>query len=123
MVTQQFYGSSGGKDWCDHWKQCVWFVPGQGIPIFNEQEVHLHAVHDEISISYNLKTQSQTDVRTHGNKDRDFPLLLSPERIAIYGDSEWRSFMSTAIRNAVSSLCFCLYHTHMHTESSIRNVI
>ncbi|XP_062074738.1 protein arginine N-methyltransferase 1.6 isoform X2 [Humulus lupulus] len=89
------------EGWCDHWKQCVWFVPGQGIPISNDQEVHLHAVHDETSISYNLDKQSQTDVKMHGIKGGDFQLLLSPERIAIYGDNEWRGIMLTAIRSAL----------------------
>ncbi|PON40647.1 Protein arginine N-methyltransferase [Parasponia andersonii] len=89
------------EDWCDHWKQCVWFVPGKGIPISNNQEVHLNAVHDETSISYNLKTESRTQVRMHGVKGGDFPLMLSPERVAIYGDSEWRSLMLIALRNAL----------------------
>ena len=63
----------------------------------------MHAVHDETSISYNLKAHSQSEDMMHGFKGRDFQLLLSPERIGIYGDSEWRSFMLKAIRNAVSS--------------------
>ncbi|KAL5551116.1 hypothetical protein UlMin_001292 [Ulmus minor] len=88
-------------DWCDHWKQCVWFVPGKGIPISKSEEVHIHAVHDDTSISYYLKTRAQTEVMSHGSKGGDFQLILSPERIAIYGDSEWRSSMYTAIRNAL----------------------
>ncbi|XP_031248481.1 protein arginine N-methyltransferase 1.6-like isoform X2 [Pistacia vera] len=58
-ISLPIHSSTG--DWCDHWKQCVWFVPGK-------------------------------------------------ERIAIYGDGEWRLSMFTAIRNAlqrrVQPLCF-----------------
>lgn len=89
------------EDWCDHWKQCVWFVPGQGIPIYKDQEVHLCAVHDETRISYNINTHSRIDAVMCGFKGGDFQLELSPERIAIYGDGEWRSFMSTVIRNTL----------------------
>ncbi|EXC28305.1 hypothetical protein L484_011809 [Morus notabilis] len=89
-------------DWCDHWKQCVWFVPGQGIPLAKDQKVHLSAFHDETRISYNLKTQSQVDhPMMHGFKGGDFQLELSPERVAIYGDGEWRTFISTVIGNAL----------------------
>lgn len=120
-MTKQFDGSSGDEDWCDHWKQCVWFVPGQGIPIYKDQEVHLCAVHDETRISYNINTHSRIDAMMYNFEGGDFQLELSPERIAIYGDGEWRSFMSTVIRNTVSSICFFPhhYHTHTHTHKSM----
>ncbi|XP_060972231.1 protein arginine N-methyltransferase 1.6 isoform X3 [Cannabis sativa] len=92
---------TGDEGWCDHWKQCVWFVPGQGIPVSNDEEVHLQAVHDETSISYNLYKQSQTEIKMHDIKGVDSLLLLSPERIAIYGNDVWRRIMLTAIRNAL----------------------
>ncbi|KAF9685402.1 hypothetical protein SADUNF_Sadunf03G0050900 [Salix dunnii] len=81
-------------NWCDHWKQCVWFIPGEGIPISKGEEVHLHAVHSDTSVSYNLATQA-TEIREGG----DSHLTLSPERIAIYGDRKWRSCMLTALKN------------------------
>ncbi|KAE8055902.1 hypothetical protein FH972_012713 [Carpinus fangiana] len=101
---------SGASHWCDHWKQCVWFVPGQGTSISQDEEVHLHAVHTETSISYNLKTQApRIEVMQDSFDTGDLQLILSPERIAIYGDREWRDSMLKSMRNAlqerVNSLC------------------
>ncbi|KAK0588264.1 hypothetical protein LWI29_036867 [Acer saccharum] len=91
------------KDWCDHWKQCVWFVQGKGMPICKGEEVLLNASHTETSISYNLNPKiPRTEVTQDNLKTEDFQLILPPERIAIYGDGEWRLCMLTAIRNALS---------------------
>lgn len=99
----------GTGDWCDHWKQCVWFVPGNGLSICNGEEVVLHAAHTETSISYNLKSLVLgTEVRQCDVNVEDFHLILPPERIGIYGDGEWRLSMFTAIRNAVRSLSLSL---------------
>lgn len=96
--------------WCDHWKQCVWFVPGKGMSVSKDEEVHLHAVHTDTSILYNLKTQvPRTGVTQCGFNIGDSQLILSPERIAMYGDSKWRHSMFQAIRNVlqerVDALC------------------
>lgn len=95
----------GAGDWCDHWKQCVWFIPGKGICVSKDEEVCLHAIHDDISISYNLKSQlSRTEIGQHDLFARDSQLILSPERVAIYGDIEWRLCMLTSIKKTVRSL-------------------
>lgn len=92
----------GHGDWCDHWKQCVWFVPGEGMSITKDEEVCLHAAHTETSISYNLKNQSpRNETLQYGLKNGEFKLTLPPERIAIYGDSEWRHSMFSAITKPV----------------------
>lgn len=97
-----FVLSTGHGDWCDHWKQCVWFVPGEGLSITKDEEVCLHAVHNDISVSYNIKSpRSRNKTRQYGFNGKDFKLLLPPERIAIYGDSEWRHTMFSAISTAV----------------------
>ncbi|KAF3448338.1 hypothetical protein FNV43_RR09051 [Rhamnella rubrinervis] len=94
--------NTSAGDWCDHWKQCVWFVPGKGIPISKDEVIHLNAVHNDTSISYNLHAQiPRTEVTSDGFKGGNFQLMLSPERIGIYGNIEWRSAMLTAIRNAL----------------------
>ncbi|GAV78546.1 hypothetical protein CFOL_v3_22012 [Cephalotus follicularis] len=94
--------NAGLGDWCDHWKQCVWFVPKSGVSICKGEEVLLHAVHTDTSISYNLKTQvTRNEVRQCDFNAKDFHLILPPERIAIYGDSEWRLSMLTALSNAL----------------------
>ncbi|KAJ4954964.1 hypothetical protein NE237_011747 [Protea cynaroides] len=97
-------------DWCDHWKQCVWFIPGLGMSVSKDHQVHLQAVHNDTSLSYNLKYDDPRVVL--GPNDlhvKDCQLTLSPERIGIYGDIEWRSSMLKAVRNAlqknIPSLC------------------
>lgn len=92
----------GHGDWCDHWKQCVWFVPGEGMYVKKDEEVCLHAVHTDISISYSIKSPvSRNKSMQYDLTGRDFKLILPPERIAIYGDSEWRHTMFKAISKAV----------------------
>lgn len=94
-----------------------------------DEEVHLHATHTDISISYNLKTQfSRTQMGQHQHHlfARDSQLILSPERVAIYGDSEWRLSMLNAIKNTVRSPsqppvpCSCI-HTHIHLYAHMFN--
>ncbi|KHN04362.1 Protein arginine N-methyltransferase 1.6 [Glycine soja] len=91
--------------WCDHWKQCVWFVPGSGISIFKGEEIHLHATHTETSISYNLDTQVPTsEILNHRCMTGDLQLVLPPERVAIYGDKGWRLSMLKAVQSMVDLL-------------------
>lgn len=98
-----FHASPGPVDWIDHWKQCVWFVPGSGISISKGEEIHLHATHNDTSISYNLDTQVSTNEDLHrGLTTGDFQLVLPPERAAIYGDKGWRLSMLKAVESVVS---------------------
>uniref|UniRef100_A0A0D9WKU8 Protein arginine N-methyltransferase domain-containing protein n=1 Tax=Leersia perrieri TaxID=77586 RepID=A0A0D9WKU8_9ORYZ len=85
-------------DWCDHWKQCVWFTQEKGIPATEDQVISLRARHNQTSISYQLNFNDEVC-------DRSLPgdhLTLLPERIALYGDKDWRSALINTIRNAVS---------------------
>ncbi|KAF3528814.1 hypothetical protein DY000_02038906 [Brassica cretica] len=93
----------GVRDWCDHWKQCVWFTPGAGVSISKGEKVHLHAGHTCTNILYNLKkTQSLTHETTHSSfSTGDLQLTLPPERVAIYGDSMYRQSIFEATRNAL----------------------
>ncbi|KAK9143042.1 hypothetical protein Syun_012442 [Stephania yunnanensis] len=96
------------QSWCDHWKQCVWFATGQGISVARDEQVLLRAVHDEMSISYRLTDKSLLSKPKYHNFCGS-QLLLSPERIAVYGDTNWRLSFSTALQNALQgktcSLC------------------
>ncbi|XP_022154833.1 protein arginine N-methyltransferase 1.6 isoform X2 [Momordica charantia] len=88
-------------DWCDHWKQCVWFIPRNGASISKDEKVHLIASHNDTTFSYHLKTQiPRGEVLQHGINAENFKLIYPPERIAVYGDREWRLAMSLAITNA-----------------------
>lgn len=96
----------GYGDWCDHWKQCVWFIPRSGLPVLKGKEVQLHAAHTETSISYEFKTsyyeKEDTNIDLH---TQDCQIVLLPERIALYGDSGWRDLMLNAIKKAVRFFC------------------
>uniref|UniRef100_A0A0E0L6T0 Protein arginine N-methyltransferase domain-containing protein n=1 Tax=Oryza punctata TaxID=4537 RepID=A0A0E0L6T0_ORYPU len=86
------------KDWCDHWKQCVWFMQGKGIPATEDQVLSLRARHNQTSISYQLNINDEAC-------DRSFKgdhLTLLPERIALYGDKDWRSALINTIRYALT---------------------
>ncbi|KAL4570936.1 hypothetical protein LXL04_026601 [Taraxacum kok-saghyz] len=90
----------GSREWCDHWKQCVWFSKGKGLSVCKDTDVCMEATHNETSISYRFKSYV----------DDSLPIItLSPERIAIYGDREWRHSMLKAISYALegkeSPLC------------------
>ncbi|KAL7167244.1 hypothetical protein ACSBR2_037832 [Camellia fascicularis] len=105
---QSSFPSSG--DWCDHWKQCVYFSPGKGLSISKDEELHLHAIHTDISISYEFETQAEgTEIEQYDEFAQDDQLILSPERVAIYGDSNWRYSLLEAVKKAlqgkISPLC------------------
>ncbi|KAL3743273.1 hypothetical protein ACJRO7_018560 [Eucalyptus globulus] len=101
---------SGAGNWCDHWKQCVWFIPGKGVPLAKDEEISLRAAHGDTSISYQLEPhQPKSTGGDHHVKGGDFCLTLSPERIAIYGDAEWRlsvlNALKTVLQRRAPSLC------------------
>ncbi|CAN0842233.1 Protein arginine N-methyltransferase 1.6 [Linum grandiflorum] len=92
--------NTGASYWCDHWKQCVWLIPDEGVRVSKGNELIVHAFHDETSVSYNVASEGN-DVSQYDSAAGDFHLLLPPERIAIHGDIKWRSAMSKAVRNAL----------------------
>ncbi|CAI9095814.1 OLC1v1031836C1 [Oldenlandia corymbosa var. corymbosa] len=92
----------GTGDWCDHWKQCVWFLPEQGLPVCKNQSIDLAATHTETSVSYKVKIPSKkkdTDLCDWSSSDNQ--IFLPPERIAVYGDRRWRLSMLNAIKNSL----------------------
>ncbi|XP_073052071.1 protein arginine N-methyltransferase 1.6 isoform X2 [Primulina eburnea] len=109
-VTKEIQSSFlGSQNWCDHWKQSVWFAPGTGVSVLRDEEVKLHAVHTEIRITYKFMTSPHMkDVKHHDFDARDSQILLSPERCALYGDSSWRCLMLNAIRRAMQHRVFPL---------------
>uniref|UniRef100_A0A0E0HJN1 Protein arginine N-methyltransferase domain-containing protein n=1 Tax=Oryza nivara TaxID=4536 RepID=A0A0E0HJN1_ORYNI len=85
-------------DWCDHWKQCVWFMQGKGIPATEDQVLSLRARHNQTSISYQLNINDEACDRS----SKGDHLTLLPERIALYGDKDWRSALINTIKNALT---------------------
>ncbi|KAG2624158.1 hypothetical protein PVAP13_3KG108700 [Panicum virgatum] len=90
--------ANGMKDWCDHWKQCVWFIQGTGAPAMKDQTLSLRASHNQTSISYHLNMCDEGSTVSPKNDH----LALLPEKVALYGDKGWRSAMISVIRNAMS---------------------
>lgn len=104
-----YCASLGSGNWCDHWKQSVWFTPSSVLPVFKDEEVQLHAVHTETSISYEFK--NSLDKKEVANLDlhtQDCQIVMSPERNALYGDSGWRYLMLNAIKKAVRLFHFLM---------------
>ncbi|XP_010941139.1 protein arginine N-methyltransferase 7 isoform X1 [Elaeis guineensis] len=97
----------GGENWCDHWKQCVWLTHGAGMPVLKDKHVLFKAVHNDTSVSYYLKFDDRSAYNDFNSADCLIALL--PERIALYGDKDWRSALIRAIKNALhvrsSPLC------------------
>lgn len=93
----------GCQNWCDHWKQCVWFIPKKGLSLLKDEEVNLLAVHTDTSISYEMKTLSQNlKLGRSELSTQKYQITLPPEKIALYSDVSWRCSMLNAIKNAVS---------------------
>ncbi|CAL5045114.1 unnamed protein product [Urochloa decumbens] len=90
--------TNGMKDWCDHWKQCVWFIQGTGAPAKKDQNLSLRASHGQTSISYQLNMNDEVSSRS----PKGDHLTLLPERVGLYGDKDWRSALISVVRNAMS---------------------
>lgn len=88
----------------------MWFIPQKGLSISKDEGVHLHAFHTDTSISYEFKTQAKrTEAEHFDSCNQHCQISLPPERIAIYGDNNWRCSILKVIKNAlqqkVSPLC------------------
>lgn len=64
-----------------------------------DQFLSLRASHDQTSISYQLNINDEVSSRSPNSNH----LTLLPERVALYGDQDWRSALISAVRNAVST--------------------
>ncbi|CAA0842318.1 Protein arginine N-methyltransferase 1.6 [Striga hermonthica] len=95
----------GSRSWCDHWKQSVSFTLSSGLHVFKDQEVLLHAVHNETSISYEFKCSDEKKEVAHIDPCiQDNKIVLTPERIALYGTRSWRSLMLEAVEKALHQI-------------------
>ncbi|XP_027080548.2 protein arginine N-methyltransferase 1.6 isoform X1 [Coffea arabica] len=106
--SKSFFPGMG--NWCDHWKQCIWFLPEKGMTVCKHQEVFVGARHTKTSISYRVKTSLEKEDGGHCDPSPgDNQIFLTPEQIAIYGDCNWRLSMFNVIKNAlkqkVSPMC------------------
>eukprot|EP00897_Mesotaenium_endlicherianum_P004175 jgi/Mesen1/3786/ME000206S02968 len=67
--------SGGGRGaWCDHWKQCVFFLPpssGGRPPVDTWQALSVTAVHDAISVSYDVSVESVGACRRQRDEEQE----------------------------------------------------
>lgn len=104
----EFYG---GLQWCNHWKQCVWFIPGSGLSVSADEEIIVQAVHDAVRIHYDVWRKNVPTNQTHLRNTISgyLNVFVTPERIAVLGDKDWRSAMIAVGRQCLqgrsSPLC------------------
>ncbi|XP_024518281.1 protein arginine N-methyltransferase 7 [Selaginella moellendorffii] len=79
--------------WCDHWKQCVWFLPGQGVSVEEQSELRVVVSHDETSVRYDIN-----GVRCNSSASG---FELSLQRCRMLGDGSRRSIIQSAIQIAL----------------------
>ncbi|XP_020584991.1 protein arginine N-methyltransferase 7 [Phalaenopsis equestris] len=91
--------SEGVDYWCDHWRQCVWFIPGEGVSVSRDRNIFFKAVHNVTNVSYILSSDKKTARSSFHSHDSH--LSLSPERIGIYGEKDLRSAFLIAVKNAL----------------------
>ncbi|KAJ4775075.1 Protein arginine N-methyltransferase 7 [Rhynchospora pubera] len=102
ISSQYITNSLPGKDWCDHWKQCVWFIHDTGLPTLRGKNVSIRASHNDISISYDTTPEVNKNNSSILKWYEERIITLLPERIGLYGDGNWRLAFITAIRNALN---------------------
>ncbi|GBG64291.1 hypothetical protein CBR_g41210 [Chara braunii] len=58
--------TDGDSTWRDHWKQCVHFLPGRGLPVSDGGTLEVSAAHDDLHVWYSLNhSDVPSDVRDH----------------------------------------------------------
>lgn len=90
------------------------------MPVSRGEQVSLEALYSETSVSYNLRNANkrlEVDPRLYNSGHH---LILLPERIAIYGDREWRNAMLKAARSAVRTYS-CISDIYLNCFSSQQN--
>ncbi|KAG0578071.1 hypothetical protein M758_5G196600 [Ceratodon purpureus] len=115
-------------EWCEHWKQVVWFLPGKGLLVSSGDEVLVTASHDAVSVSYNVMSSQgsgmpQEEIAKH---NIDCPVLfeasMTPDRIGVLGHEPWREGVrlaaETALRCQKSSVCVVLDDSLLMTMAS-----
>lgn len=69
-----------------------------------DKSIFLKAFHDETKVSYCFKCDGDLD-NNHSNLG-DCLLMLTPEKIAVYGDKDWRLALKNTMRNVVSTFVY-----------------
>lgn len=105
-------------EWCEHWKQVVWFLPRKGLLVSSGEEVVVSASHDAVSVSYSVMNSEGSGMLKDETPKHvsDCPVLfeasMTPDRIGVLGHEPWREGVRTAAETALrcqkSSLCVVL---------------
>ena len=99
------------SEWCEHWKQVVWFLPGKGLSVSSGEEVVVTFSHNTVSISYNVMNSHGSSMPKGETPEHniDYPVLfeasMTPDRIGVLGHGPWREGVRLAVETAVR-FCF-----------------
>lgn len=103
-------------EWCEHWKQVVWFLPRKGLPVSSGEEVVVTATHDAVSVSYSVVDSLGSGMPKYEVPEEDdiyrpvlFEASMTPDRIGVLGHAPWRKVVKSAAETAVR--CHFLLHS------------
>jgi protein arginine N-methyltransferase 7 len=123
----------GESEWCEHWKQVVWFLPRKGLLVSSGEEVVVSASHDAISVSYNVMNSEGSGMLKDETPKHiiDCPVLfeasMTPDRIGILGHEPWREGVriasETAVRFFTSSSHFTFHHRQCYRSLIILKTV
>ncbi|KAG6552486.1 hypothetical protein Mapa_005906 [Marchantia paleacea] len=95
--------------WRDHWRQCVWYFPGDNVKVFVGQSQIIEAIHDEINVKYKLRSSGEREGQGAVDESTSHASVLRPERISLLGSQKYRRVLKEAVVEAVrqksSPLC------------------
>ncbi len=97
--------------WCEHWRQFVFPLPGNGIQVSAGETVRVTSIHDAISVHYMVVGNAHIDeeAATSSMKSASSPPMY--DRIGALGDQSWHSIIRAAVDKAVriSTSCGSLF--------------
>jgi hypothetical protein len=97
--------------WCEHWRQFVFTLPGNGIQVSAGETVKVTSIHDAISVHYMVVGNAHIDeeAATSSMKSSSSPPMY--DRIGALGDQSWHSIIRAAVDKAVriSTSCSSLF--------------
>ncbi|KAH9543332.1 hypothetical protein CY35_13G059400 [Sphagnum magellanicum] len=98
--------------WCEHWRQFVFTLPGNGMQVSAGETVRVTSIHDAISVHYMVVGNAHIDeeAATSSMKSASSPPMY--DRIGALGDQSWHSIIRAAVDKAllgrVAPLCLVL---------------
>ncbi|KAJ7521637.1 hypothetical protein O6H91_19G062300 [Diphasiastrum complanatum] len=95
--------------WCDHWKQCVWFIPEKGVQVQPGETLDVFAIRDEISVKYKINKgqEGACESPQELKLSQENCSVLKPERIGMLGDQTRRHVIMAGVKSALQGRSSC----------------